>query len=232
MKKHLLFAFLFLSLTFVSAAQQRFEFGIEGGPINCYYSFKETSNHLESVPCVNGYGGINCRYNSRKRLFGELGILKAEYTKGFKVKEELGYSTSNHDEVLLFPVRLGYLMSLSKKLTVASTIGITTGIKTLNQDRSYGSSIGSSNSNSFQYNYRFRQMGKDVYTMLNGGVAVEWRFLKRIKFSTGINYFGGLSRISVADVQYRVNADPPQTGEWIGKGSFMAISFGFKYMLR
>jgi hypothetical protein len=232
MKKNLTLTALFTVLAFSLTAQSKYENGIEGGPINCYYKITESQNNLKTVPCVSGVGGINFRYNSKKKVFIEAGVLLSEYTVGLALKQQVGYSTGNHNEVLFIPLRIGYPFKIAKKFSLVPSLGLTSAIKTLSQDGGSGFYVESNSNGTSSYQYNFRMLGKDLYFLANGNVSLEWTFSRHLKALAGLNYYHGLSQESVADVQYKINNEPPQTGLLSSKGSFLAYNFGFKYLLK
>lgn len=172
----LLTSFILVIFSPVVVAQQRFEIGVEGGPTKFYYHIKDPQQNLKNVPCDGGFGGINFRYNTKNKLFLEAGLLLSEYTEGLKLKQLDGYLTSNHDEVLFIPLRFGYPWTISKKLSFVSSLGVTTSIKTLNQD---GASTLYQEVNAtgiYMYQYQFRELGKDIFFLANANAAFEWKF--------------------------------------------------------
>jgi hypothetical protein len=232
MKKKLALLSLPLLLAFTLTAQHRFEIGIEGGPIYCYYKISESQNNLENVPCVSGLGGINFRYNTKKKIFLEAAVLLSEYTDGIKLKQQSGYLTGNHDEVLFIPLRVGYPVKIAKNISLVPSIGLTTAVKTLSQDGS-SSYYDEINSNGIiSYQYTFRNLGKDIFFLLNGNASIEWTFSRHFKALAGVNYYHGLSEHSIADIKYQVNSQPQQSGLLISKGSFLGYIFGVKYLLK
>lgn len=232
MIKSILFVHLVFFVCYNVNAQQRFEIGVEGGPSKYYYEIQETQNNLEKVPANNGFGGVNFRYNSRKEFFLEMGFLLTEYTVGLKLKQHSGYLTGNHDEVLFIPLRFGYPLPITKNISFVPSIGFTTAIKTLNQDGGFTSyEEGNSNGNN-RYEYKFREIGKDLFFLVNGNASIEWKFARRLKAATGLSYYQGVSKISVADIRYKLTNESEQTGLLIGKGTFLGYTFGLKYLLK
>lgn len=230
-RKFFLHSILILSF-FCCNAQQKFEIGIEGGLSNYYYSIEEQQNNLKSTPNISGFGGINFRVNSKKKYFGEIAVILTEYTDGVKLKQQLGYVTSNHDEVLLIPIRLGRPFFISKTLSFVPGIGVAPAFKTLSQDGSgtiYSESNGNSNS---MYHYTFRNNGKDFFLLINANAIVEWTIKNKMKALAGVNYYKGFTEISVADITYQINNEPSQAGLLIGKGTFIGYSIGLKYIIK
>lgn len=213
-------------------AQYRFEIGVEGGPINCYYQIKEPLKNLKNVPCVSGFGGATIRFTRSKEYFFETGVLFSEYTVGLKLKQQTGIVTGNHDAVMFIPFRIGHIFDLSKRFSIVPSAGITTTIKTMSQDGSYTTYTEGTPGGLSSYEYRFRENSNKVYALANGNIAAEYQFYKQFKFTAGAGYYPGVSKNNTADIQYTVPSAPPQSGQLISRGSFLAYTFSVKYMMK
>lgn len=192
-----------------------------------YYQINDAGNNLQNVPCVSGFGGVNFRLNSKRKHFLELAILMKENTIGLKLKQHAGTLTTNHDQLLLIPLRFGYPFNLSKKISFVINAGTTAVYKTFTSE---GGAVVAEGNN--QYENKARALDKDFYFLINGGGAMEWKFWKKLKFSAGVNYFQGLTKTSIGDITYQVNAQPVQKAEIIGRGTFLGYTFGLRYLLK
>jgi len=213
-------------------AQQKFEIGIEGGVSQYFYSIVETQNNLKNTPNISGFGGVNFRLNSNKKFFGEVGFILTEYTEGIKLRQELGYITSNHDGVLIIPFRFGRPFLIAKCLSFVPSVGMALAIKTSSQDGSSSSYRESVGNTSLMYDYTFRRNGKDLFFLMNGNAMFEWEFKNKMKVLAGVNYYQGFTKVSVADISYKINNEPMQAGLLIGKGTFIGYSIGLKYSIK
>ena len=232
MKKKLSFLILPFIFTVSSYSQYRFEIGGEGGPSSDFYKIVDSGNNLETIPCASGFGGVIVRLNSKKKYFVEMGVLAKEYTIGLKLSQQSSYLTNNHFEILFVPLRFGYPLALSRKLSFTPHAGITPVIKTFKEGGSLNSNVETNSTGSLKYEYTSRAMNKNLFMLINGGAAVEWKFWRQLKFAAGINYYKGLTEVSVADVKYQINSEPEKSGQLVSEGSFLAYTFGIRYLLK
>lgn len=216
---------LLLVTGITATAQPRFEVGIEGGVVSDRYQIHSTDGRLSRTACISGYGGANFRLNIKDNIFFELGLLATEYVGGFKVRDRYEY-TSNSDEVLFFPVRVGYKLRIIEDLWIAPRIGLAPAVKTLNQ-----LSAGNMQTGTDEYSYITQGINKNFFLLTNTGLALEWKAWHKVKLQFAVDNYRGFQRIVTWDIYYSSNGGMQQNGQLIGKGNFTSYSFGLKYLI-
>lgn len=228
-KTLLLFSILFSPTIF--AQTSKYEIGVEGGVTNDHYRMKDPLDNLRSVPCISGAGGVTLRKKINRNFFVETALLLKGSTFGFKLKQESGYSISDGAGMLMIPLRAGYSLRLSKKVSIAPITGVALAYKTTSGELSASSLISGNNS---LIQYRYQEHNKNSFLLLlQGSVSLEIIILKKIRFSFAPGYYYGLIRSHYFDVDYTVDALSSPTNHAIikGYGSFINYNFGFKYLL-
>ncbi|HNF28711.1 MAG TPA: outer membrane beta-barrel protein [Chitinophagaceae bacterium] len=218
-------------ITTATAQKYKFEIGTEGGLVYTKYKIKDPQKNLQNVPCQSGIGGINFRINTQKqKWFYEIAFLAMEYTDGLKLKQQNSWFTSNSDAVIMFSLRAGYNFKLDKNFSIIPLIGLAPVIKTLNQDGGEGYyEEGNSSFNSL-YHYTRIEIDKNIFMLLQGGIGIEYRFAKKLKFSAAFNYYQGFTNNAIYDINYQINTDPVQTANMYGKGTFVNYQAGLKFL--
>jgi len=229
--KKCFFIFLLIVLSCAGFAQNKFEIGLESGITNDRYTIDDPLNNLRTVPCLSGGGGVAFRYNSKNHFFYEAALLLRESAFGYKYKGETSYSTTGGDDFLHLPLRAGYYFGLSDKINLSAVIGIVPSYVAF-RGLAGGESIYFGSSTQFQTIDQQRDLDKNFFFLLQGGVSLDFKILNRVRLSINPNYYIGTSRINIYDVDYTVSNSQGSTGGSAtinGNGSFIQYNLGIRY---
>lgn len=229
MKKLTLIAIILVYVLNPALGQNKTYFGLEFSVANDIYKIRDNGDYLISVPLVDAQGGFNIRQELRRNLFVETGLILKYYWEGFGFKTIPSYSTSSSDPSWIIPLRLGINLNLYKsKIFLVPIVGYALGV---NPPFGYGFGYGrqtSSNTTIF-YSYTENPDVSRYFSLLQTGIAVEFKLFQTLLCPISINYYGGFNKATHLDINYTVNNGNETTGTAISKGEFWCVSTGIKY---
>ncbi|MGZ5286302.1 MAG: outer membrane beta-barrel protein [Flavisolibacter sp.] len=214
-------------------AQGRFELGIEFGATNDQYDFNDPGGHLRNISAVSGSGGLNFRLNLNKKLFIETALIFRNSQFGFRFQSEQGGRVTNQDELLMLPIRAGYNLHLSEKIKLGPVIGIAPVYKMHTGSTAASGGFNNNNTTVF-YSYTEKNVGKDVFLLLQGGLSIDYIFSGKWRLSFNPNYYYGFKTINIHEMDYSVTTPSgfKVSKSFInGYGSFIHYNFGIRYFL-
>ncbi len=217
-----------------SQAQHKFEVGIEFGATNDFYDFNDPGGHLKKTAAVSGAGGINFRYNLKKNLFLEAALVYRESQFGFRFQSQQGGSSTNQDELLMLPLRAGYYFRLSDKINISPVVGITPVYRSFAGSTASSGAFTSNNTTVF-YSYTGKDISRNFFFLVQGGVSVDYIFSDKWRFSFNPNFYYGFKTINIHEMDYTVTSPGNFTvsKSFInGYGSMLNYNFGIRYFLR
>jgi hypothetical protein len=233
MQTRILFSLLAFFLSCSCFSQGKYEIGAEGGITFDYYKINDPKNLLTTVPCISGGGGVSFRQNGNKNFFYEAALFYRETSFGYKYKYESGYSVTNGDNLFSVPLRVGYYVHVSRKFMVSPVVGIAPSFVTFSA-QSGGEELYTNNGTTVHITYQQRDLQKDFFVLMQGGLSIDFIITKAIRFSVNPTYYAGTSDISAYDVHYNItNIVGTTQGDAVitGKGSYLAWNVGIRYML-
>lgn len=225
----IIFPCLLLFACLISAAQTKYEVGIEGKIVSCKYRISDACNQLATVPCVSGAAGINFRVNTGKSLFYEGALMFTEYGEGLGFNKAPATGYTNSDAALLLALRAGAYLRLSGKFSLTPVVGLVPGVVVDNTDGRYSSTTQFA-TDTLRYEYTSRQLHRKFLILAQGGIGLDHKPGKRIRIAFMPAYYLGLRRNKIFDVNYRVNNGPVRPETTYGKGRFIPYGLSVGYL--
>lgn len=213
-------------------AQAKFEIGIEGGITSDKYTIEDPMNRMRSVPCISLGGGINVRYNVHKNFFYEGAFLFRQSSFGFSFKG-IGSGTSTEgNEFLSLPLRVGYHLKLSRKFEANPLVGIAPTY--IISHASTGGEITYYGSTTYESYFTPRPLDKTFFAVVQMGASFELKLKQRLKLSVNPSYYWGTTKITVYDIIYTALNNQGATNvraRMNDCGSYFNFNCGIKYLL-
>jgi hypothetical protein len=230
-KRALLLFFSIISV-YSSLCQTQYEFGIEGGFADDKYKVSDQNGNLITIPCISGIAGISFRWYSNKKLFYEIAALAKQYNTGFALKQQSSNVTNNAYTALMLPLRAGYNLNLSERVSLVPVLGVAPVVKISGKEGSSGSLYETNSVAEIEWHYTTRPLNRNFYALVQGGLGLEFNpfTFPGLKFSISANYYyQWLKTVSLLDIDYKINNGAVQKGNLSGKGRFLNGSIGVKY---
>jgi hypothetical protein len=221
---------LFSSL--ISFGQHRYAIGVEGGFSDDKYRVSDRNGNLITIPCISGVAGINFRVNQDKKLFYEVAFLAKQYATGFALKQQSSNVSSDAFVALLIPVRAGYHLNFSDRLSLVPVAGISPAFKISGKEGITGSLYEKNDVAEVEWHFTTRPSDRNFYVLAQGGLGLEYipLLFSNLKFVVNTNYYyQWLKTVNALDIEYKINNGPSQQGNLYGKGRFLNFSVGVKY---
>lgn len=235
MKTQSLFVALLLCCVTFAVGQKKFTyFGIETGPNFGIFKFTDTGGFIYTKTQFDKpYIALRLEQEITSGLSISVGVLKHDYTTNFQFTNDESYSTYVAMQNLHIPVRLSYTIPIKfgvpevrltpfigAQYVKNSAFGKSDTIKerlTPNFSNYFVGKINGSSSN---------------YTLLEGGMGVDFMFQKGLTMSVNGFYAHGLKTAAQIDLTYHVNpmdAKESQTAVITTSGSYFGFSLGLRY---
>lgn len=211
------------------SSQNRTYFGVEAGIGNDIFKITDSDDYLKTIPLPSGQWGLNLRHEIGRRFFVESGVIIRYYSEGFGFKTIPTEGSSSDDASFLIPIRFGFNVNLFKdKIRFVPVIGYTFGIDT---PYGYGVGYGTSESSTTVINYSYTENPNSsrYFSLLQGGVSLEFLLFKTVLFSVSTSYYFGFNTITRLDINYTINNSSVMTGTATNKGEFFYVGAGLKY---
>jgi len=232
----LLLVFLFFSLSIFG--QNKTYLGIEVGPkLETYHHIDNGDGLFTPAFFYSPIVGLTIGQEINNNFLVETGIYFNDYGESYRLKGELGYSSSDAVFMLNIPLRLrGNFhpfknLEILKSISISPSLGIQWGMIPFFFEDDTGSGFGSSSSGSFTFTteessyYNIQQH----FLLFEGGITLEKNYENGAKLFGGFNYVAGWKKIIHIDVTYTINNLSPQTAEVYSNGGYSTIIIGFKY---
>ena len=215
-------------------AQSKFEVGVEFGATNDLYDFNDPGDHLKKTSLASGSGGVNFRYNLKRNFFLEAAILYRESQFGFRFQSQQGSTATNQDELFMLPVRAGYYIHLSDKIKLSPVAGIAPVYRTFAGSFGASGAYNSNNTTVF-YSYTGKDVDRDFFLLLQGGLSLDYIFSGKWRLSFNPNFYYGFKTINIHEMDYTVTSPNNfrVSKSFInGYGSMLQYNFGVRYFLK
>lgn len=212
-------------------SQNRTYLGVEAGIGNDIFKVTDSNDYLKTIPLPSGQWGLNLRHEITRRFFVESGVIIRYYSEGFGFKTVPSGGSSSDEGTFLIPIRFGLNINLYKdKILFVPVIGYTIGIS---PPYGYGLGYGKSESSTTVIHYSFTETPNSsrYFSLLQGGVGLEFLLFKTVLFSVSTSYYFGFNTITRLDINYTVNNSSVMTGTATSKGEFFYVGAGLKYSI-
>lgn len=213
-----------------SYGQNKTYLGFEAALANDIYKItSDNGGYLKSIPLHSGTWGFHIRQEVETQLFLESGFMIKFYQEGVGFTPILYNGSSSGDPSWLIPFRLGYKINVSKNnIHIAPILGYVFGI---NPPFGYGASYGTYSSGTTTINFQILESPNvsRYFSLIQTGLALEFKLFNSIIFSLYGNYFSGFNQITILNVDYTVNSSSDYTGTAESKGQFWDIGGAIKY---
>jgi hypothetical protein len=223
---------LALFSSFTSFSQFRYAIGVEAGLSDDKYRVSDRNGNLITIPCISGVAGINFRMNPDDKLFYEVAFLAKQYTTGFALKQQSSNVGNDAFVALLIPVRAGYHLNFSDRLSFVPLIGLSPAFKISGKEGVAGSFFEKNQVAEVEWHFTTRSLKRDFYALVQGGLGLEYTPLlfPNLKLALSTNYYyQWLSTVNILDINYKINNGRVQQGNLFGKGRFLNLSAGVRY---
>jgi len=202
--------------------------GIEGAIAKDLIKVEDKGNSLETVALHNHLWGITVRQELKSRLFLETGVFFKTYwlTAAFDPDFYVYHASC---KAVLIPLRLGYSIKLSKKLSLLLMPGVTLGI---NRDDYWdsGTSWLTEGNSRTDFTYTENEDVSKYFMLLNPTIGIEQKFFKStVPVSIYLTRNFGFTRIHQLDITYSVDGSAPVEAKVMGYGEFWSLSLSVKY---
>jgi hypothetical protein len=228
---------MFLAITIVAApilaiGQKKTYFGVEASVTGDIYKINDNGNEIRKKPLTSGFWGFNIKQELTSNFFLETGLIRKYYYEGVNFNKISGISSTNAINAWFIPIRFGAYLNLKKnKIFIVPVIGYNFCI---NSDYGYGNGGGSgfvdeSNGNKVTYDYISNYNLAKTFSLIQTGIGVEFKLLKTASISFYSNYYFGLKKVILLNINYSINNSTAKSAEAISKGNMTSFGVQAKY---
>ncbi|NOZ45801.1 MAG: hypothetical protein GXO79_03365 [Chlorobi bacterium] len=230
---------IFISLSTSVFAQNKTYIGFDFGYKGDIYQFADYGNSLTAYPIPGSVYGFNLGQELKNSIIVESGIYKVNYWSSVMFKElSFGSSGSSIDSWQI-PFRLKTNINLYKnKISISPYIGYVlafnqnyTSSRPNNASLGYGSATITNSTDSISYYYDEFSNYKKVFSLIETGIALNYKTKHGFQWSIITNYNTGLSKVIQQNVKYTINNQPEQKGNYVSNGDNFQVLIGLKYQI-
>jgi hypothetical protein len=228
----ILFAITIVTAPILTFGQKKTYFGIEAAVTGDIYKIEDNANEIKKTPVTSGLWGFNIKQELTNNLFLETGIIRKYYSEGVNFKKISSISSTNAINAWFIPIRFGAFLNLKRnKIFIVPLIGYNFCI---NSDYGHGDGGGSgfvneTNGNKVNYDYTSSYNLAKTFSLLQTGIGVEFKLFKTASISFYSNYYFGLKKVIVLNINYSINNSSIQSAEAISKGNMASFGVQAKY---
>jgi len=189
---------------------------------------EDSGGSLNTVPAKGLLVGLNIRKDLSARWFVESGIIYKMFYQSIVFDLPVNYPYTLYGFMSLqVPVRLGYKIRLTDKVSLIPQPGISLG---LNIERDYANFGGATTINSKTYQYYAKGTHDNrFFVLVNPSLMLEREFFDSLILSLYAGRSWGWNDISELIVDYTIDNSSTYTGTIINNGNFFYGGISLKY---
>jgi len=226
----LLFVITMAAIPMVTFSQKKTFFGIEAAVTGDIYKIEDNANEIKKTPITSGIWGFTIKQELTNDLFLETGLTRKYYSEGVNFEKISTVSSHNAINAWLIPIRFGTFLNLSKnKILLVPLVGYNFCI---NSDYGYGDGSGfvtEANGSTVNYSYTSNYNLAKTFSLLQTGIGLEFTLFKTAAISVNSNYYFGLKKVIVLNIDYSINNSGNQSAQASSKGNMISLGLQAKY---
>jgi hypothetical protein len=217
-----------LVFSIASQAQTTTHIGAEVAYSADFFKISDPAGRVTHPDVSSALWGAIIRRTFNKKVFLETGIYVRAYKVGLAFDHDYGSSGTDRTGYLV-PLRAGIRLPILKDaLAFCPVAGITFGIT----DEGYGGKVdGARNWQGVEpitYEYTV-QYPSQVFALFQAGLGIDIRLGSKVLLNLSTNYYGGISKIMIQRIEYKVNNGAAAKATQHTNGGFYTVGIGFKY---
>jgi hypothetical protein len=213
--------------------QSRTYLGLEAAVYEDQNSIGEDSGGiLSTIPTKFILYGVNIRRDFNPKWFIETGVVYKEYYQSITFGQPYNYPYTLHAFMCLqIPVRVGYKVRLTDRVSLIPEPGISMGFNIGSVSDGFGGATNTTSGSRIEY-YASANNEHRFFILINPAIALERIFFNSLVLSLYAGRSWGLTELSELKVDYTIDNSSSYSGTIVNKGNFFYGGISLKYPIR